>query len=324
MELIRGLTNLKPAHHGCVLAIGNFDGVHRGHQIIIEQLHRLAQSLDAPASLLTFEPLPREVLDPANAPARLTRLREKLIALRDSGLERVLCVHFDHAFSRLSPEQFIETLLIQRLGVRALVVGDDFRFGHRGSGDIALLRSAGKRYGYQVVDCARFELHGRRVSSSWVREALAQGNLALSAELLGRPYCIHGRVAHGDQLGRTINYPTANIRLLRDKAPVSGVFAVRLHGLDTPALPGVANIGKRPTVNGVDSRLEVHLFDFETDIYGRQVAVELVQKIRDEQKFASLDALKAQIRHDAEQARHILQQPAETGSSVQQQEAGSC
>ena len=157
-----------------------------------------------------------------------------------------------------------------------------------------------------------------------LREALALGNLALSAELLGRPYCIHGRVAHGDQLGRTINYPTANIRLLRDKAPVSGVFAVRLHGLDTPALPGVANIGKRPTVNGVDSRLEVHLFDFETDIYGRQVAVELVQKIRDEQKFASLDALKAQIRHDAEQARHILQQLAETGSSVQQQEAGSC
>ncbi|MEZ5593053.1 MAG: bifunctional riboflavin kinase/FAD synthetase [Gammaproteobacteria bacterium] len=324
MELIRGLTNLKPAHHGCVLAIGNFDGVHRGHQVIIEQLHRLAHSLDLPASLLTFEPLPREVLDPANAPARLTRLREKLIALRDSGLERVLCVHFDHAFSRLSPEQFIETLLVQRLGVRALVVGDDFRFGHRGSGDISLLRTAGERYGYQVIDCARFELHGRRVSSSWVREALAQGNLALSTELLGRPYCIHGRVAHGDQLGRTISFPTANIRLLRDKAPVSGVFAVRLHGLATPALPGVANVGKRPTVNGVDSRLEVHLFDFEADIYGRQVAVELVRKIRDEQKFASLDALKAQIQYDAEQARHILQQPAETGSGVQQQEAGSC
>jgi len=307
MELIRGLTNLTPEHHGCVLAIGNFDGVHRGHQAIIAQLQQLGQTLNVPSMLMTFEPLPREALDPANAPARLTRLREKLIALRDSGLDRILCVRFDKAFSQLSPLQFIADILVQRLGVRALVVGDDFRFGHRGSGDIALLHAQSKRFGYQVVACERFEFNGRRVSSSWVRETLAQGNLALSAELLGRPYCIQGRIAHGDQLGRTIGFPTANIRLLRRKVPVSGVFAVRLHGLShSTSLPGVANVGRRPTVNGLDCRLEVHLFDFDDDIYGHQVAVELLEKIREEQKFSSLDTLKAQIQHDAQHARRIL------------------
>jgi riboflavin kinase/FMN adenylyltransferase len=243
-------------------------------------------------------------------------LREKLAALQGSGLDRVLCVRFDKAFSQISPERFIADILVQKLGVRALVVGDDFRFGHRGAGDTALLHQHSEQYGYRIIDCARFKLNGRRISSSWLRDALAQGDLALSAELLGRPYRIHGRVAYGDQLGRTLGFPTANIRMLRRQVPVSGVFAVRLHGLpNTPAtgLPGVANVGKRPTLSGLDCRLEVHLFDFDQTIYGHQVAVELVQKIREEQKFDSLNALKDQIGHDTAQARQILQGNNENG-----------
>ena len=312
MEFIRGLAQLKPEHRGCVLAIGNFDGVHRGHQAILDQLKIIGRQLDAPSTLMTFEPLPREVLNPIAAPARLTRLREKLCALRDCHLDRVLCVRFDQRFATLSPQQFISDILLARLEVRAIVAGDDFRFGHRGGGDINLLREIGARHGFDVLDCARFELRGRRVSSSWVRESLAQGDLALTAELLGRTYSIQGRVAHGDRLGRTLGFPTANVRLRRFKSPLSGVFAVRVHGLKTHSLPGVAYVGKRPTVNGIDSRLEVYLFDFEDDIYGSPITVELPYKIREDIRFPSLDAMKTQIQQDAEHARQLLSSEAQT------------
>ena len=306
MEFIRGLVQLKPEHKGCVLTIGNFDGVHRGHQAIINQLNQIGQQINAPSTLLTFEPLPREVLNPATAPVRLTRLREKLCALRNCPIDRVLCVRFDPQFAMQSPQQFVSDVLLARLGVRAIVAGDDFRFGHRGSGDINLLREMGARHDFQVIDCARFELYGRRVSSSWVRESLEQGNLALTTELLGRTYNIQGRVAHGDQLGRTLGFPTANIRLLRSKSPLSGVFAVRVHGIENHPLPGVAYVGKRPTVNGVDLRLEVFLFDFTADIYGTLISIELPYKIRDDIKFPNLDTMRAQIQQDAERARELL------------------
>lgn len=306
MELIRGLSGLKPAHHGCVLSIGNFDGVHRGHQVIIKQLNQLGQQLGLSGTLLTFEPLPREVLNPAEAPARLNRLREKLTALQQYGIERVLCVRFAPAFASLSPEQFIREVLIKKLGIKAIVVGDDFRFGHKGRGDIALLRTAGKQHGFTVHDCARFMLRGRRVSSSWLRQALAEGDLKLAQELLGRPYAIQGRVNHGDQIGRTLGFPTANIPLCRRKSPLAGVFAVRVNGLQSAPIKGVANIGRRPTIAGRDERIEVHLLDFNDTIYGRLVTVEIVQNIRPERKFDSLAALQAQIQHDITQARQYF------------------
>ena len=306
MELIRGCHNLRPVHRGCVLAIGNFDGVHRGHQAVLQQLTKLGQALNRPTLLMLFEPQPKEFFQPDTAPPRLTRLREKLQLLATTPLERVLCIRFSRTFSELEPEQFIAQLLVEKLGVESIVVGTDFRFGHRGTGDIHTLRRAGRQHGFTVVDCARHLLGGQRISSSWVRQALAEGDMALAQRLLGHPYQLCGRVAYGDQLGRTIGFPTANVPLHRRLAPLTGVFAVRVWGINETAWPGVANIGRRPTVAGQERRLEVHLFDFDGDIYSRQIRVEFVEKIRDEQRFASLELLKHQIARDAATARSRL------------------
>lgn len=306
MELIRGRHNLRAEHRGCVLAIGNFDGVHLGHQAVLEQLAQLGGELRRPTLVMLFEPQPKEFLQPDAAPARLTRLREKLQLLATTKLDRVLCIRFDRAFSRLEPEQFIDRLLVEQLGIAALVVGDDFRFGYRGAGDVETLHQAGRRHGFTVLDCARHSVDGRRVSSSWVRQALASGDLGLTRRLLGRPYQLCGRVAFGDQRGRTIGFPTANLALHRRRPPLTGVYAVRVWGIGHEALAGVANIGRRPTVAGNELRLEVHLFDFNDDIYGRQISVEIVDKIRDEQRFASFDLLRQQIARDAAAARAHL------------------
>jgi riboflavin kinase/FMN adenylyltransferase len=306
MELIRGLHNLRRRHRGCVLTIGNFDGVHRGHQAVFAQLVSIAASNQVPSTALTFEPQPREFFSGENAPARLTRFREKAQALANTPLERVVVARFTRSFSQLSPQAFIDEVLIEALDVRHVVVGNDFHFGHRARGTFMALQEAGRKLGFGVTRCVTFELHGRRVSSSWVRDELANGELARAAELLGRPYCIQGRVARGRRLGRSIGFPTANIRLRRLSTPVSGVYAVRLHGLGDEVLPGVANLGTRPTVNGSEKLLEVHLFDFDKDIYGAHVSVEFVHKIRDEQRFESLEVLKAQIARDGEAARGLL------------------
>lgn len=303
MKLIRGLHNLRPQHRGCLLAVGNFDGVHRGHQAVIDQLVEASRAHGQPAALMLFEPQPREVLTPDSAPPRLTRLREKLLALADTPIDRVLCVRFNRAFAGLDPDQFVDSLLVERLGIRAIVVGGDFRYGHRGAGTLDTLRSAGRHHGFEVLDCARFDVDGQRVSSSWVRSALADGDLALARRLLGRPYRMVGRVVCGDRIGRGIGFPTANIPLHRQRAPLSGVFAVRMLGLAGGAHPGVANIGRRPTVAGTETRLEVHLFDFDADIYGRAVTVEFVRKIREEHQFDSLASLTRQIRDDVAAAR---------------------
>jgi riboflavin kinase/FMN adenylyltransferase len=306
MELIRGLHNLRARHRGCALTIGNFDGVHRGHQAVIAQLVEIASRSDVPSTALTFEPQPREFFSGENAPARLTRFREKIQALAETPLERVVVARFTREFSQISAQDFIDEVLVKALDVRHVVVGDDFHFGHRARGTFAVLEEAGRSLGFGVSRCVTLELEGRRVSSSWVRDALADGEIERAEKLLGRPYCIEGRIKRGRQLGRTIEFPTANIPLRRLSTALSGVFAVRVRGLGAAPLAGMANLGTRPTVKGSEKLLEVHLFDFNGDIYGRHVSVEFVHKLRDEQSFESLDALGQQIARDESAARRAL------------------
>ena len=303
MELIRGFHNLQPRHRGCVATIGNFDGVHLGHQTVLGQLADKAAELGVPSVVISFEPYPMEFFAPAKAPARLTRLREKIRALMRYSVDRMLCLRFDKAFAEQPAREFIDRVLINALDVRYLVVGDDFRFGHQRKGDFALLEEVGKQQGFEVVHLHTFNIEGSRVSSTRVREALDSGDMAMAEKLLGRPYRMCGRVAHGDKRGRTIGFPTANIHLHRHNTPVKGVFAVELFGVKGEPVAGVANVGTRPTVDGTRSLLEVHLFDFAEEIYGEYVHVEFVHKLRDEVRFDSFDELRKQIDLDAEQAR---------------------
>ena len=307
MRVIRGLHNLRPEHSGSVATIGNFDGVHLGHQAVFRELLAEGRNLGLPATVITFEPQPLEYFAPQRAPSRLTRLREKLGAMRDADVERVLLLEFGPRLAKMSAESFINTLLVERLAVRHLYVGDDFRFGRERKGDIAMLRDAGGRHGFTVDAMDTLSLDGERISSTRVRDALARGDLASAARCLGRPYAICGRVAHGNKRGRSIGFPTLNVDLHRHVSPLRGVFAVRVAGVESAPLPGVANIGTRPTVAG-DARylLEVHLFDFSREIYGAHVTVEPVSRIRDERKFASFDELRAQIERDAKSAREQL------------------
>lgn len=303
MELIRGLYNLRPAQRGCVASIGNFDGVHRGHQAVLGQLREQAARLQLPATLITFEPLPREYFTPQAAPPRLTRLREKLLALRQYGIERVVCLRFDCRLAGLAPEVFIREILVDGMDVKYLVVGDDFRFGEHRAGTFDTLQKAGAEYGFEVASMHTYVIGDDRVSSTRVREALAHGDMLTAALLLGRPYAMSGRVAHGDKRGRTIGFPTANVYLHRASSPVGGVFAVEVEGIAKAPVPGVANVGSRPTVAGTRSLLEVHLFDFAADIYGKYLQVSFLKKLREELRFDSFDALREQILVDASQAR---------------------
>lgn len=307
MEFIRGQHNLRPWHRGCVATIGNFDGVHLGHQAILTQLAEPAARLRLPRLVITFEPQPQEFFaGPAVPPARLMRLREKLRALDGLGIERVLGLKFDQRLAALPAERFIDDLLVGQLGIRHLVVGDDFRFGHRRAGDFALLVKAGQHYGFEVVDNASYLVEGERVSSTRVRQALGQGDLELATRLLGRPYDLCGRVAHGDRRGRTLGFPTANIHLHRRATPVYGVYAVLVSGTGLPPWPGIANVGHRPTVQGVREQLEVHLLDFQGDLYGRHLQVDFLHYLRAEQRFVSLEALRQQIQKDEQEARTWL------------------
>ena len=306
MELIRGIHNLKPHHQGCVLTIGNFDGVHLGHQSVLRQLTVKAEQLQLPATVMTFEPQPLEMIIGDKAPARLTRLRDKYAALQKQGIDQLLCVNFNRKFAALSADDFITELLVKQLGVKYLVVGDDFRFGYKRQGDFAMLQAAGIKYGFAVVSMASFTLDQARVSSTMVREALAQDDLALAEQLLGRPFSIFGKVAHGAKLGRTIGFPTANIPLKRCVDPINGVYVVEVLGLGKQVIAGVANIGKRPTVGGERTQLEVNLFDFTGDLYGKQLEVVLKKRLRGEAKFASFDALRQQIEQDVIAAKNYF------------------
>lgn len=303
MELIRGLYNVRPQHRGCVLTIGNFDGVHLGHQAVLKKLIDKARELSLPATLMLFEPQPLELFLGDKAPARLSRLRDKLAALERLGMDRVIVEPFTPHFASLEPQAFIQQQLVERLGVQFLVVGDDFRFGHGRKGDFAMLEAAAAQHGFTVTNTDSFCLVDDRVSSTRIREALQDSRLADAETMLGRPYSISGRVHHGAKVGRTIGFPTVNLPLKRKVSPVKGVFAVDVLGADDSAWPGIANIGVKPTVNGKVPTLEVHLLDFDGDLYGSQLEVVLRKKLRDEQRFASLDALRDQIEKDEQAAR---------------------
>ncbi|MEE8342417.1 MAG: bifunctional riboflavin kinase/FAD synthetase [Gammaproteobacteria bacterium] len=303
MELIRGLHNLHPRHRGCAATIGNLDGVHMGHQAVLGQLSERAVELHLPAVVITFEPQPEEYFAPQSAPPRLTRFREKIQALRRFSVDRVVCLRFDRRLAERTPDQFVEEVLVQGLGVHYLVVGDDFRFGKERAGDFSYLQRAGSAKGFQVVNMHTVAIDGERVSSTRIRRALADGDMAAAEKLLGRPYRMCGRVARGDCRGRTIGFPTANIYLHRHATPVKGVFAVEMFGLDQEPVAGVANVGIRPTVDGTRSLLEVYLFDFDRDIYGQYVHVNFLHKLRDEERYDSLAALQAQIARDVDNAQ---------------------
>lgn len=306
MELIRGLYNLRPRHHGCVATIGNFDGVHLGHQAVLGQLAEKSAELGLPSVVVTFEPQPREFFAHSQSPARLTRFREKMQALRRYSVDRVVCLRFDEKLASIEAQDFIQRLLVEGLGVRYLVAGDDFRFGHDRRGDFAMLQTAGARYGFQVVNMHTFSVDNIRVSSTRIREALAAGDFTTAEKLLGRPYRMSGRVAHGDKLGSRLGFPTANIHLHRKTAPLQGVFVVEMFGLSREPVSGTANVGTRPTLNGTRCLLEVHLLDFNEDIYGRYVQVEFLHKLRDEVRYDSLDELKDAIAKDCEQTREFF------------------
>lgn len=303
MEIIRGLYNLRPHHHGCVATIGNFDGVHLGHQAIIRQLRSHASRVGLPAVVVLFEPQPREYFSPEEAPSRLMPFREKVETLAELGVDRVLCIRFNIELSRLTAQDFAETVLFKGLGVQHLVVGDDFHFGNDRCGDFNFLARFGETHGFDVENTHTFELGGERVSSTHVRSALEQGNFPMASTLMGREFFIEGRVTHGDKRGRTINVPTANILLRRKKTPLSGVYAVEVDGAAAQRLFGVCNVGIRPTVNGLLPRLEVHLLDYNGDLYSRRLKVYFRSRIRDEKKFASFDELKQAIYQDIETGR---------------------
>ncbi len=305
MTLIRGLNSLSRAQTPSVVSIGNYDGVHLGHQHVIATLLEHSARLAVPSTVITFEPLAKEFFAPNSVP-RLTTVEERAQLLFQQGVDQVLCIDFDTNFASYAPIDFIQDVLIDGLGIKHLCVGDDFRFGKDRAGDFALLSSVGAEQGFDVTAHDTFELENMRVSSGRIREALAVGDFALAKKLLGRPYSIAGEVSKGQQLGRTINYPTANIVLPEMLMPVSGVFAVSIKLENEDRFVGVANIGHRPTVDGKENRLEVHVFDFDRDIYGQNIEVCLVEKIREELKFDSFEALKGQIQKDAARARAIL------------------
>jgi len=306
MELVRGLQNIANAARGCVLTVGNYDGVHLGHQEMIRAVKRRAGELKAPAAVLVFEPSSKEFIDPEGAPPRLTRWREKFVALEAAGVDRLVTLQFNERMRAMSPESFVDELLIEGLGARYVVVGDDFRYGSRACGTIESLRAAGRARGFGVEQIAPFVIDGVRVSSTAVRERLERADYAGAARLLGRRYRMVGHVAHGRELGRTLGFPTANLHLMRRKSPTSGILAVRVHGIEQRPLDGVGSLGTRPTVNGTEPLLEVHVFDFSGDLYGRLIEVEFIAKLRDEAKFDSLEAMVAQMKLDAAQAHEVL------------------
>jgi len=307
MRLIRGLAHVEPFNSGSVLTIGNFDGLHLGHRAVIAKLAARGAALNLPTVVMIFEPQPLEYFLNDNEPPRLMRLREKAIVFAQLPIDHLLIARFNRPLANLSAEQFITDILLAKLNIKHLVIGDDFHFGKARRGNFAFLKGYGQRYGFSVEDTGSLQADGLRVSSTLIRDALAAGDLAQAERLLGRPYSVCGRIAHGDKRGRLLGYPTANIRMFRKTTPVAGVFAVTMTGIDELEFQGVANVGTRPTVDGGDRvLLETHLFDFNQEIYGRYVEVHFRHKIRDEMRFAALAQLKGQIRQDIIKAKEFF------------------
>ena len=309
MQLVRGIHNIRAddstLKKGCVLTIGNFDGVHLGHRRVIAALVEQAKSLQCESVVLVFEPQPQELFSPETAPARLCLLRDKYNLLKALGVDKLICVNFNRKFASQTAEHFIEQLLVKKLAVKHLIIGDDFHFGKNRTGNFAMLQQAGQKFAFEVSDTASYKMANCRISSTEIRQALEQDRLSDAQVMLGRPYAIVGRVFHGDKRGREIGFPTANVSLKRRVSPIAGVYAVKINTNDG-VYYGVANIGFRPTVAGVKSQLEVHIFDFSKDLYGQTIEVIMLKKMRDELKFTSIAALTEQIKKDSEQARCFI------------------
>jgi riboflavin kinase/FMN adenylyltransferase len=299
------------------LTIGNFDGVHIGHQVMLARLRDAARAGGLVPCAMTFEPHPREFFAPDQAPTRLTSLREKLELLCGQGIETTYVMRFDYRFAQIGAEDFIERILVRGAGVRYLLIGDDFRFGARRSGDANVLKQHAARLGYVVEAMTSVVIEGERVSSTAIREALGVGNLARAARLLGRPYSISGRVVRGDGLGRKLGYPTANVQMKHNRPPLTGIFAVEVHGAAEAPLRGVASLGVRPTVKQHGAPvLEAYIFDFDREIYGRHVRVDFFEKLRDEEKYQDLATLTRQIDRDAENARAYFARSAQDANAA--------
>ena len=293
---------------GSVVCIGAFDGLHRGHQSLLRHAATRAHVLGVPAVAVAFEPLPREFFAAGAPPPRLMLPRDKVQGMREAGIHGIGLLRFNARMAAMPAADFIEKVLVGRLAAREVWVGPDFRFGHRRQGDVAMLQAEGQRHGFSAHAIEPFLLDGERVSSSAIRAALSAGDFATAERLLGRPYAIGGRVVRGRQLGRTLGFPTANLRFPR-KPALQGIYATRVHGIGDAPMASVSSFGTRPTVDGVEPLLEAHLFDFDGDLYGRHIDVEFVARLRDEEKFDSLEALTAQMRQDADNARTLLESP---------------
>jgi len=313
MKVFRGLSHAIPTSP-CALTIGNFDGVHLGHQALLSQVRKAADRLQLAASVMTFEPHPREFFamragDPDKAPTRIANLRDNMHAMAMAGMDSIIVEHFNATFAGQSPYEFIEKVLVQGLHVKWLMVGEDFCFGAKRAGNVAMLKQAGQQFGFEVATLPTVTSAGTRISSSAVREALAKGDFTRTLELIGHPYTVSGHVIYGQQLGRTLGYPTLNLRVAHQRPAAHGVFVVQVHGLSDQPLPGVASLGVRPTVEDAGRvLLETHLFDFNQPCYGKLVQVEFLQKIRDEMKFPDLASMTAAIDDDAVQARNYFKQ----------------
>jgi riboflavin kinase/FMN adenylyltransferase len=313
MKVFRGLPNAE-SRAPCALTIGNFDGVHRGHQALLKHVREAADRLGVQAAVMTFEPHPREFFarlagDLTKAPARLASLRDKLESLRKAGVDRVIVEHFNAHFASITPDDFVEKVLVQGLHVKWLMVGDDFCYGAKRSGTIAMLIEAGKKYGFEVHTMPTVTSGGTRISSSAIRTALAQSDFDQAAELLGHRYSISGHVVHGRKLGRTIGFPTMNLRVPHKRPPLSGIFVVQVHGLADKPLPGVASLGVRPTVEDAGRvLLETFVFDYDEQSYGKLIRVEFLKKLRDEEKFSDLQELTDAIARDEAQALAYFKQ----------------
>lgn len=321
MQVFRSLPHAE-SRRPCALTIGNFDGVHQGHRTLLAHLTQAAQRLHLEAAVMTFEPHPREFFaqlsgDESRAPTRIANLRDKLQSLAEAGIDRVFVEHFNARFAALSPASFIQDILVEGLQVKWLIVGDDFRFGAKRAGDFALLVEAGKQFGFEVSSLASVQHENQRISSSAIRTALQNSDFEQARDLLGHPYSISGRVLHGQKLGRTLGFPTLNLRIAHKRPALSGIFVVQVHGLGPSPLPAVASLGVRPTVedNG-RVLLEVHLFDYNAQCYGKLIRVEFLHKLRDEEKYDDLTKLTDAIAADAKAARDFFQHRNETTYSL--------
>ena len=308
MQIIRGLHHLRSASRGCVATIGNFDGVHRGHQAVIQNLLQLARRSKLPATVMVFEPQPAEYFADAAAPARLTTLRDKCLLLARYEVDRLVILRFDAALAALTAAQFIQQVLIDALGIKGLIVGDDFKFGCDRGGDLSTLQKFAVEYAFELAPTSSFLAHDARASSTRVRQALDAGDFTTVTELLGHPYQISGRIVHGNENGRKMGFPTANLNLSRRRSPLHGIYAATVMGLGSEPRPAIAYVGTRPILGGNKFVLEVHIFDYDEDCYGQHIAVEFLHKIRDDLPFTSFDDLARQIELDCERARALLRE----------------